>query len=315
MMIITKCPLRISMVGGSTDLEAFIDKYERGSVISFPSNLYTYITVHDNHTDKYIINYSKKEEVDNATDIKNDVAREALVYFDIEPITVTFNTDILSEGSGLAASSSYTIAIVKALTMYKGINLSDFEICRLALKLERNFNPLTGYQDTYGSGIGGFKRIDFHKNRRPLFRYLDVAFLEKYDMYLVNTGIKRSSTAVLQSVDVDKSATLLPLVDEMEKAIETNDNHTFDSLFNQGWIQKKATSSLITNNPKIKQMDELFSKNQMIRAVKLSGAGGGGYFLLLCDKEVDVHIHKAFDHIGKITKIKANAAGVIGIEV
>lgn len=102
-MIIAKCPLRVSMVGGSTDLQAFIDKYERGSVISFPSTLFTYITVHDNHTDKYIINYSKKEEVDNATEIKNDVAREVLVYFDIGPVTVTFNTDILSEGSGLAA--------------------------------------------------------------------------------------------------------------------------------------------------------------------------------------------------------------------
>jgi D-glycero-alpha-D-manno-heptose-7-phosphate kinase len=315
MMIIAKCPLRVSMVGGSTDLQAFIDKYERGSVISFPSTLFTYITVHDNHTDKYIINYSKKEEVDNATEIKNDVAREVLVYFEIGPVTVTFNTDILSEGSGLAASSSYTIAVVKALSMYKGINLSDFEICRLALELERKFNPLTGYQDTYGSGIGGFKRIDFHKNRRPLFRYLDVAFLDKYDMYLVNTGIKRSSTSVLQSVDIDKSATLLPLVDELENAIEGENHDTFESIFNEGWKQKKATSNLITNNPKIQQMDELFSQNQKIHAVKLCGAGGGGYFLLLCDKNVEAVMHQAIDNIGKITKIRANSQGVIGIEV
>ncbi|RKZ40828.1 MAG: hypothetical protein DRQ49_07170 [Gammaproteobacteria bacterium] len=315
MMIITKCPLRVSLVGGSTDLQAFIDKYGRGSVISFPSTLYTYITIHDNHTDKYIINYSKKEEVDDATEIKNDVAREGLIYFDVGPVTVTFNTDILSEGSGLASSSSYTIAIVKALSMYKGINLSDFEICRLALELERNFNPLTGYQDGYGSGIGGFKRIDFHKDRRPLFRYLDVAFLEKYDMYLVNTGIKRSSTPVLQSVNVEKSATLLPLVDEMETAIEANDYDAFERIFNEGWKQKKATSNMITANPKIKQMDELFAKNPKIHAVKLSGAGGGGYFLLLCDKHVDAIMHQAFDNIGKITKIHANSQGVVGIEV
>jgi len=315
MMIIAKCPLRVSMVGGSTDLQAFIDKYERGSVINFPSTLFTYITVHDNHTDKYIINYSKKEEVDDATKIKNDIAREGLVYFDVDPVTVTFNTDILSEGSGLAASSSYTIAIVKALSMYKGINLSDFEICRLALELERKFNPLTGYQDTYGSGIGGFKRIDFHKNRRPLFRYLDVAFLEKYDMYLVNTGIKRSSTSVLQSVNIDKSATLLPLVDELENAIEVENYDSFESIFNEGWKQKKTTSNLITNNPKIQQMDELFSQNQKIHAVKLCGAGGGGYFLLLCDKNVEAVMHQAFDNIGKITKIRANSQGVIGIEV
>lgn len=316
MMIIAKCPLRVSLVGGSTDLQAFINKYGRGSVINFPSTLYTYITIHDNHTDNYIINYSKKEVVDKAINIKNDVAREVLVYFNVGPVTVTFNTDILSEGSGLAASSSYMITIVKAVSLYKGINLSDFEICRIALKLERHFNPLTGYQDSYGSGIGGFKRIDFHKDRRPLFRYFEVAFLEdKYDLYLVNTGIKRSSTSVLQSVDIDKSTTLLPLVDELETAIEAHDYKTFEAIFNEAWKQKKATSSLIADNPKIKGMDEFFEQNSMIRAVKLCGAGGGGYFLLLCDKHVDREIHQAFDKTGKITKIQANTAGVIGIEV
>lgn len=316
MMIIAKCPLRVSLVGGSTDLQAFIDKYGRGSVINFPSNLYTYITVHDNHTDDYIINYSKKEVVDKATEIKNVVAREALLYFGVGPVTVTFNTDILSEGSGLASSSSYTIAITKALSMYKGMNLSDFEICRIALELERNFNPLTGYQDSYGSGIGGFKRLDFHKDRRPLFRFFDVAFLEnKYDMYLVNTGIKRSSTSVLQSVNVDKSAALLPLVDDLEKAIEANDYESFEHIFNQGWRQKKATSNMIAENPKIQQMDELFSTNKLIHAVKLSGAGGGGYFLLLCDKNVDEKIVEAFGNTGKITKIRVSGAGVVGIEV
>jgi len=314
-MIITKCPLRVSLVGGSTDLQAFIDKYERGSVISFPSTLYTYIMIHENHTDKYIINYSKKEEVSTAAEIKNDVAREALVYFNVEPLTVTFNTDILSEGSGLASSSSYTIAMVKSLAMYKNINLSDFEICRIALELERKFNPLTGYQDEYGSGIGGFKRIDFHKNHRPSFRYLDVAFLERYDMYLVNTGIKRSSTKVLQSVNIDKSVVLLPLVDRMEQAIETNDYATFETIFNEGWQQKKITSSLIDSNPKIKQMDELFSNNPIIHAVKLSGAGGGGYFLLLCDKNIDTQIHQQFDKLGNITKIQASSEGVTGIYV
>ncbi|MFK5968792.1 MAG: hypothetical protein QM487_01540 [Candidatus Marithrix sp.] len=314
-MIIAKCPLRVSLVGGSTDLQAFIDKYERGSVISFPSTLYTYITIHENHTDKYIINYSKKEEVDTAAEIKNDIAREALVYFNVNPITVTFNTDILSEGSGLASSSSYTIAMVKAVSMYKDINLSDSEICRIALDLERKFNPLTGYQDEYGSGIGGFKRIDFHKERRPLFRYLDVAFLERYDMYLVNTGIRRSSTQVLQSVNIDKSAALLPLVDQMEQAIEAEDYQTFEAIFNQGWQQKKTTSNLIDGSPKIKQMDDLFSNNPMIHAVKLSGAGGGGYFLLLCDKNIDDKLHQQFDKLGKITKIQVSSDGVKGIYV
>ena len=62
-------------------------------------------------------------------------------------------------------------------------------------------------------------------------------------------------------------------------------------------------------------MDDLFSNSPMIHAVKLSGAGGGGYFLLLCDKNVDEQIHQQFDKLGKITKIHVSADGVYGIYV
>ena len=44
-MIVSKCPLRVSLVGGSTDLQSFIDKYGYGQVISFPISLYTYISL------------------------------------------------------------------------------------------------------------------------------------------------------------------------------------------------------------------------------------------------------------------------------
>ena len=70
-MIISKCPLRISLIGGSTDLQGFIDKFGKGSVISFPSNLYTYITINKNITDSnYKINYSTSEKTLNPKTIK-----------------------------------------------------------------------------------------------------------------------------------------------------------------------------------------------------------------------------------------------------
>ena len=70
-MIISKCPLRISLVGGSTDLQGFIDKFGMGSAISFPPNLYTYININNNiSTEKWIINYSKSERVNNPNKIK-----------------------------------------------------------------------------------------------------------------------------------------------------------------------------------------------------------------------------------------------------
>ena len=76
-MIISKCPLRVSLVGGSTDLQSFIDVYGRGSVINFPTNLSTYIFFSESKNDKYRISYSRIETLKNPHKIKNDIGWEA----------------------------------------------------------------------------------------------------------------------------------------------------------------------------------------------------------------------------------------------
>ena len=98
-MIITRCPLRISLAGGSTDLDAFMDKFGNGSVISFPCNLYTYIYLQRdrlgyNHDGYYVINYSEKEISKSIQNIKNDIVREALKKFPVDPLGITFYSDI-----------------------------------------------------------------------------------------------------------------------------------------------------------------------------------------------------------------------------
>ena len=170
-MIISKCPLRISLAGGSTDLQAFIDEFGYGSVINFAADLHTYVTIstdrfgESSKNNKYIINYSRREEETEISKIKNDIARECFQHFNTPPNTSSLTADIFSSGSGLASSSSYLIAFIKALVTKNKINLSNKNICELALILERKFNPLTGYQDPYGCGIGGFKKININKKQ------------------------------------------------------------------------------------------------------------------------------------------------------
>ena len=321
MMIVAKSPLRISLSGGSTDLDAFINKYGHGSVISFPSTLFCYISVHDNNRDKYYIEYSKKEEVAEIDEIKNDVARVALKYFNVGPITITFGTDIFADRSGLAASSAYMVACVKALSLYKGLQLSEFEICKIALVLEREFNPLTGYQDPYGCGIGGFKRIDFYKGKRPSFKYFDTQFItKKYDMYLVHTGIGRSSTEILKDINIDISYNLLNLVDDVEDAIEEKNYINFEHALNNSWEEKKKTSSLIANSPELEKMDKFLMAHVQagtIKTLKLIGAGGGGYFLILTEKNANVAINaiKFCKLFGKVVPFAISETGAVGVKI
>ena len=168
-MYIASCPLRVSLFGGSTDNPYFVEKYGYGSVISFTCNLKTYITLHEDkigynmQAHKYIVNYSKREETEFIGDIQNELVRIVLNHFKVSPINVSMTSDAYSQGSGLASSSSYIISLIKSISIFNDLQMTDIEICELAYQLELEMNPYCGYQDPYGCGIGGFKRIEFQR--------------------------------------------------------------------------------------------------------------------------------------------------------
>jgi D-glycero-alpha-D-manno-heptose-7-phosphate kinase len=280
-MIVAKCPLRVSLAGGSTDLQDFIDLHGHGEVISFPSSLYTYISLHENHRGKYIIDYTKREEVVFINDIKNDVAREVLKEYALPPVTITFNTDAHSSGTGLASSSSYIISLIKAITIFKGIRMSNYEICKKALEIERRFNPLTGYQDPYGCGIGSFKKIIFKKNEDPIIKYLDQSIFENLEMHLIYTRAVSNSTIALRKTAKSNRVDLLEIVEEMDQAIEKKDLHNFTKLVKLGWEKKKQITPHVAGNENVKKIDTILQNNPSILAHRLCGAGNRGYFLSL----------------------------------
>jgi len=292
-MYTASCPLRISLFGGSTDNPYFVDKFGYGSVISFTCDLKTYVTISrdkfgfnkDQH--KYIINYSRREEVSKIQEIQNDVVRVVLEYFDMPPIQVTLTSDAYSQGSGLASSSSYIISLIKACTLFLNLQMTDTEICQLAYELELKFNPYCGYQDPYGCGIGGFKRIEFIKGGIVKYDFLPTKLFDLYDLHLVFTGVTRNSKNILKDVteNIDKAKPLLNTLDKSYTAIRQNDHGNFLNYLNKSWIQKKKTSSTITENTSIKEMDDFLNENETVISHKLCGAGNGGFFLVFSEKE------------------------------
>lgn len=309
-MIVASCPLRISLVGGSTDHPRFLEKYKKGSVISFPSNLRTYITIHQdvfgsNAIDhKYNISYSKRETVNSINDIQNELVRYCFDYLQVEQINCTLHSDIHSVGSGLAASSSYLQALIKAVYVMREQLVNEFEVCKIAQEIEKSFNPLVGQQDFFGS-MAGFKRINFYYKNDPEIKYLSTKILNSLDLYLLPTGINRNSTAILETLDVSKSLPLLKDVDQLELAIMKNDVEQFNYVIKRSWHNKKATSTLICNNPILQQIDRLLDNDKRIMSHKLCGAGNGGYFLLFTEKDVRL----SYDY-PTINKIKISETGL-----
>jgi D-glycero-alpha-D-manno-heptose-7-phosphate kinase len=300
-MIISKCPLRISLVGGSTDLESYLDTYQDGSIIGFPCDLYTYITLNKRNDEYYKINYSKDEYVKNPNDIINDIAREVIIHFKLPPVTICFNADIPSTGSGLASSSSYLIALISAVNKYLNLNMSIIDICELALNIERKFNPLTGYQDPYGCGIGGFKRINFKKDSfktNVSFEFLNSNILDKIFVSLIPTQITRSSSNILSTIDIHKSKNLMQDVTELNQSIINNNDNQFWKIINNAWEKKKQTSIDIINNELILLENKIKNENSSILGMKLCGAGGGGYFLVFSKSKINNSIKISIDNFG-----------------
>jgi D-glycero-alpha-D-manno-heptose-7-phosphate kinase len=80
--VTVSCPVRLSLLGGSSDIDSYLERHGKGSVISFTPPLYTYVSVYrdalgrNNLDNKYIVNYSKREETESVEDIQNEILKK-----------------------------------------------------------------------------------------------------------------------------------------------------------------------------------------------------------------------------------------------
>jgi len=263
-------------------------------VISFASSLRTYVTISrdtfgfNRKDNKYIVNYSRREEVETVDEIYNDIVKGVLTRFSIDPVTLSLTSDIFSHGSGLASSSSYIISLIKAITTFQKMPMTDTEICSNAYEIELALNPYCGLQDPYGCGLGGFKRLEFKPDRRVTVEFLPSKLFEAYDCHLIFTGVTRDSSSVLKDVSsrTERAVPLLELVDLAYDALLEEKFNLVLSYLNESWEEKKRTSSMIAANPVIRDLDLRLANDDKILAHKLCGAGNGGFFLCFTDKGV-----------------------------
>ncbi|MCL5675190.1 MAG: kinase, partial [Candidatus Marsarchaeota archaeon] len=83
-MIMSRTPLRITFVGGGTDLPEFYRKYGPGVAIASTISKYIYITVHKRFDESIRVAYSRTEIVDSVDEIQHPSVREALKLLNID---------------------------------------------------------------------------------------------------------------------------------------------------------------------------------------------------------------------------------------
>lgn len=291
-MIISRVPLRVSFVGGGSDLRSYYAT-GKGAVVSTAIKKYIYIMVSKSFDNKIIVRYSKEERVDKVEDLEHNLIRESLKKTKIKSgVDISSSADIPSEGSGLGSSSSYIVGVLHALYAFKGQHVSAERLAKEACEIEINtLKKPIGKQDQYIAAYGGFNYLQFNKDGSvfvdPIICNSKTKRQLEDKLLLFYTGITRSSEKILSvqtknlSEDKQKREIMKKMVeyaDEMRKSLRKNKLDTFAKLLDENWqLKKKMTNSI--SSPQIDKWYETAKKNGAIGG-KILGAGGGGFLLL-----------------------------------
>lgn len=299
-MIITKTPLRLSLLGGNTDFREYFLTYG-GLVLSTTIDKYIYCIVKERFDDLVIVNYSIKETVSDVNDLKHELVREALKLLGItKGIEISFLADIPTEGTGLGSSSAVTVGLLNALHNLIGEAVSPHILAEEAVKIELDIlkKPI-GIQDQYMVATGGIRQFEFSPSGgiKSLYLVLPESVREDFNnsLMLFYTGITRKSEDILESFDVKKNKVLLDqnkvLADDGTKSLMKGDLRRFGQLLDMYWDIKKTLSDKVTN-PEIDKMYATAKKAGVIGG-KIIGAGGGGFLLVMFPANKRAVIRKA----------------------
>jgi len=303
-MIISQTPLRVSLAGGGTDLASFYQQ-EEGWVLSSAIDKYIFVIVKERFDEKIYINYSKKEIVDTVDEIEHDLVREAMKKTGVSHgVEITTLADIPSSGSGLGSSSSVTVGLLNALYAYQGELVTAERLAREACEIEIDIlkKPI-GKQDQYIAAYGGMRFIKFCTNEEVIVEKISLQNSHKRkfgsNLLLFFTGKTRSSDVIL-SEQKDNTNNKLEVLKqlkfqakEIKDALEVNAFDQVGKILAAGWDYKKQLASKISNG----FIDAMYQRaiNAGAMGGKISGAGGGGFLLLYCQRENQNHVREALN--------------------
>jgi len=310
-MIVARTPLRMSFVGGGSDLPSYYRK-SGGAVLSTSIDKYMYVTVNKKFDNNIRLSYSVTENRSGVEQIEHPIVRNTLELLGIEGgIEITSISDIPSQGSGLGSSSAYTVALLHALYAYQGRNISKEDLGRLSSHIEIDLcGDKIGKQDQYAAAFGGLNLIEFKEDDSVLIHPIDCkpeTFRKMEESVVVfYTGRTRSASTLLsQQSDNMRQASkrslmseMVSLAYEMRELLENDEVEFLGELLDKNWRLKRQIATGISDP----QIDNWYNKGILAGAQggKLLGAGNGGFMMFFAPKEKHVSIVKAMKGLQRV---------------
>jgi D-glycero-alpha-D-manno-heptose-7-phosphate kinase len=295
-VLISQTPLRVSFVGGGSDLPAFSQEHG-GAVVSSTIDKYVYVVLTERFEDDLRVGYSKTEIVNEASELEHELVREALnatgLHKGLEIVTIA---DVPSRGTGLGSSSALTIGLLNVLFAYQGVQKSPTELADAAAWIEIDVlgKPI-GRQDHYASAHGGFQFLRFgpgdRVDRHPIALSEASASALEQNLLMFYTGLQRPASDVLAEIGAeikregtapDRLAQMRDFAVELFEQFRNGADPDFvGRQLHRNWELKRELHSTVSSP----QIDAWYQSALEAGALggKVLGAGGGGFLLLYAD--------------------------------
>jgi len=302
-MIITQTPLRIGLLGGGTDLPDYY-RAHGGRVLNCAIDKYIYVIVKQRFDDAIYVNYSKKEIVSRVEDLEHELVREAMWMTGVTSgVEITTLADIPSAGgSGLGSSSAVTVGLLHALFAYRGRQVTAAELAdrACAIEIDRCGKPI-GKQDQYIAAYGGIRDIRFGPGDQVVPEELELSPAERRNLQrhimLFYTGVTRSANSILaeQTANIKTTRDQLDFLRDLAGLatdhLRSGDVEAVGEAMRKGWEAKRQLATGISNA----QVDDAVDRALEAGATgaKVTGAGGGGFLLVICPMERQGAVRKS----------------------
>jgi D-glycero-alpha-D-manno-heptose-7-phosphate kinase len=308
-MIITQTPLRVSFVGGGTDLKRFYSQ-EPGCVLSAAIDKYVFVIVKERFDNKIVLNYTRKEIVDSIDEVQHDLVRETMKIAGVhQGVEITTLADIPSRGTGLGSSSSITVGLLNALYAYHGEFKDAETLAQEACQVEIDIlGAPIGKQDQYIAAYGNVRKITFHPDERVdvALVKLDYSLRRRFNerLMLFYTGKTRSANSILseQNERIEERREILRgmsrLPETFSASLFNGDLDEVGRILHRNWEYKKQLATGISDG----NINGLYEKAMTAGALggKITGAGGGGFLLLYCPGEKQESVRQTLAHLTEL---------------
>ena len=326
-MVISRTPLRVSFVGGGTDLPSF-SRERGGAVLSTAIDKYIYVIVGERFEDSLRVSYSQTEIVDTLDDLKHELVREALRMAGLpRKVEILTIADVPAQGTGLGSSSAVTVGALNALFAYQGILKSAEELAHAACEIEIDIlgKPI-GRQDQYACAYGGTALFRFGPGdgvrREPAVLTAEAMRKLERSLLMFYTGRQRSADEVLGKIDagIGADGNLDQSLERMrdyalslhEGLGAGDDPEIVGRGLHENWELKRTLSDTVSTP----EIDALYGAAREAGALggKILGAGGGGFLLLYVPREQQPAVRRAMSSLRELPiKIDAEGSSIVHV--